>query len=143
MCERLKGMASDTSLVHEFPNSYLLLGAHNYYRGYCILVLKEHVRELHELTITYQAEFNQELMLATSAIAKAFSPWKINHASLANQVQHIHWHIIPRYEDDPDHFQHPWLHEHEFMQHPLSEDAKAELIALIRSHLSLPETKLI
>jgi len=28
-------------------------------------------------------------------------PTKINLASLGNQVPHLHWHIIPRYEDDP------------------------------------------
>lgn len=142
LCERIKDIESDASLVYEFPHSYLLLGAHGFYRGYCVLVLKQHVRELHELDDATQIEFNRELMAATTAIAKAFTPWKINHASLANQVQHIHWHIIPRYQDDPDHRQHPWLHEQEFTQHHLSEDQKTKLIASIRGHLLLPETKL-
>jgi diadenosine tetraphosphate (Ap4A) HIT family hydrolase len=27
-------------------------------------------------------------------------PKKINLAALGNQVPHIHWHVIPRFEDD-------------------------------------------
>lgn len=34
------------------------------------------------------------------AIADIMQPVKINLASLGNQVPHLHWHIIPRYEDD-------------------------------------------
>jgi len=28
-------------------------------------------------------------------------PDKINLASLGNQVPHLHWHVIPRFKDDP------------------------------------------
>ena len=34
-------------------------------------------------------------------IAGAMKPTKFNLASLGNQTPHLHWHIIPRYEDDP------------------------------------------
>jgi diadenosine tetraphosphate (Ap4A) HIT family hydrolase len=34
------------------------------------------------------------------AIRHVMQPAKINLASLGNQVPHLHWHIIPRYQDD-------------------------------------------
>ncbi len=27
---------------------------------------------------------------------------------------HVHWHIFPRYEDDPNLTSNPWLHAHRF-----------------------------
>ena len=33
-------------------------------------------------------------------------PDKVNLASFGNQVPHVHWHVIPRFADDP-HFPNP------------------------------------
>jgi diadenosine tetraphosphate (Ap4A) HIT family hydrolase len=40
------------------------------------------------------------------ALRAILLPHKINLASLGNQVPHLHWHVIPRFEDDP-HFPQP------------------------------------
>lgn len=135
ICDRLANANSDPALVHEFANSYLLLGNHQYYKGYCLLLFKEHVRELHELDEATQIALHMELMQATRAIALAFKPWKINHACLGNQDEHIHWHIIPRYLSDPDHKQHPWLHSAEFCKHIGDEADRIAAITLIRMNL--------
>jgi diadenosine tetraphosphate (Ap4A) HIT family hydrolase len=34
------------------------------------------------------------------AVRSVMHPKKINLAALGNQVPHIHWHVIPRFEDD-------------------------------------------
>jgi diadenosine tetraphosphate (Ap4A) HIT family hydrolase len=135
ICDRLASASADPALVHEFANSYLLLGNHQYYKGYCLLLFKEHVRELHELDEATQISLHMELMQATRAIAQAFKPWKINHACLGNQDEHIHWHIIPRYLSDPDYKQHPWLHSAEFCKHIGDEADRNAAIAAIRKHL--------
>ena len=31
----------------------------------------------------------------------AFRPRKLNYELLGNSVPHLHWHLIPRYSDDP------------------------------------------
>lgn len=137
ICDRLAKLKSsgDAALVYEFANSYLLLGNHQYFPGYCILLYKEHVRELHELSTTQQDALNRELMLATSAIAKSCKPWKINHACLGNRDQHIHWHIIPRYESEPDHQYDPWKHADEFSLWEIGAAKQLEQAALIRQYL--------
>jgi len=135
ICDRLAQITQDKALVHEFANSYLLLGNHQYYQGYCILLFKKHIRELHELDAGTQTALNAELMQATQAIVKAFNPWKMNHACLGNQDEHIHWHIIPRYLSDPDHKQHPWLHADEFCHHIADDNEMKSAIAAIRKHL--------
>jgi diadenosine tetraphosphate (Ap4A) HIT family hydrolase len=34
------------------------------------------------------------------ALREIFNPDKINLASLGNKTPHIHWHVIPRFEND-------------------------------------------
>ena len=36
------------------------------------------------------------------------SPAKVNLASLGTQVPHLHWHVIPRFTDDPHYPQPIW-----------------------------------
>ncbi len=136
ICDRLDKIATDAALVHEFANSYLLLGNHQYFEGYCVLVYKRHVRELHELDLDIQTALNHELMIATQAVVRAFKPWKMNHACLGNRDQHIHWHIIPRYESEADHQHDPWKHADEFDNWKITDSQKQELIALIQEYIT-------
>ena len=123
------------SLIHEFKHSILVLGDHQYFKGYCVLILKTHVRELHELGAEFQKELFGELMMAGQAVFEAFKPWKMNYSCYGNQVPHVHWHIFPRYESDPDRLKQPWHHSAEFDKHPTREEEKTERIPLIQSRL--------
>jgi diadenosine tetraphosphate (Ap4A) HIT family hydrolase len=38
----------------------------------------------------------------------------MNTCSLGNVVDHIHWHFFPRYKDDPDFKNPPWLQMDKF-----------------------------
>lgn len=136
ICNRLKSFEADPALVHEFENSILVVGAHQYYPGYCVLYLKKHVRELHDIDPELQAQFYMELLQATKAVSMAYMPWKINHASLGNVVGHVHWHIIPRYADDPQRENHPWIHEADFGQYVPTIEQYRAIAARIREYLS-------
>ncbi len=137
LCNRLALLKqkADPAVVHEFENSILVLGEHQFYQGYCVLILKQHFREIHELSPEIQTEFHQELMQATQAIAMAFQPWKINHASLGNVVEHVHWHIFPRYLSDPQHQAHPWIHEAGFNLHIPDPLQIRDVVSKISEHL--------
>ncbi len=138
ICERVKSAqdGKNPTLIHEFKNSFLVLGDHQYYKGYCVLILKEHVRELHELDPEQQREMFEELMRAGRAVFEAFKPWKMNYSCYGNQVPHIHWHLFPRYESDPDHLRQPWHNSSQFEKFPLQEADRLERIKLIRSKLN-------
>lgn len=138
ICERVaRSQAGENPhLVYEFPNSVLVVGDHQYFEGYCILLLKEHVRELHEIEPAVRDALFREMMAATEAIAAAYHPWKMNHACLGNQDPHVHWHLFPRYETDPDHKNHPFLHSGEFAAYTIDAAAAREVAARIRAHLA-------
>ena len=46
------------------------------------------------------------VFIVEQAIRELFKPDKINLASFGNMVPHVHWHIIPRWQDDR-HFPEP------------------------------------
>lgn len=130
--ERARGMPY---LIHEFPLSYFIVGDHQYHRGYSLLVLKRHVRELHELPRREQDGLWRELMTATQALVKTIAPWKMNHACLGNTDEHVHWHLHPRYESDPDHHAQPWMRSDQWKDHLIGPDAARTLAAAIRANL--------
>lgn len=105
-------------LIHEFSHSYWLFGQHQFYRGYSVLVLKQHARELHALPADIHEGVWRELMQVGAAIDKIFQPWKLNYASYGNQVEHIHWHIFPRYVDELTRKNCPFSNEAEFKKYP-------------------------
>lgn len=114
-------------LIHDFGSTILIAGDHQHYPGYCLLLLKQHHREMHDLSHPIQEQIFRDLMTAASAIAKAYKPWKMNYASLGNQVEHLHWHLMPRYESDPKHRDHPWANAAQF-SHSLTTPESASSI---------------
>ena len=42
-----------------------------------------------------------------------FRSVRINYENLGNQLHHIHWHVIPRYADEPEKLRtaHPWAYD--------------------------------
>ena len=105
ICERvdLCRRGENPYLIKEFKNSYFVIGDHQFYKGYSLLLFKRHVRELHELEMEEYIGLSKELLIANKAIHKTFNPWKMNNQCLGNKDQHVHWHILPRYEDDEYH----------------------------------------
>ena len=124
--------------IHEFEHSVLVVGDHQFHRGYCLLLLKDHVRELHELEEGVFVALSLELIRAGRAVAETFKPWKMNYSCYGNLDPHIHWHLFPRYESEPDHLNHPWLHASEFKDHLIDADMARSLAGRIKANLVVP-----
>jgi len=134
LCERVKitGEGKYPYLIHEFKNSYLMLGEHQFFKGYCVLLAKDHHKEMTELPANIQSEIFQELMSAQRALEAEFKPTKMNLCSLGNVVPHIHWHLFPRYQSDPEFMDPPWLRMKDFSKASISPDEAKERIVRIR-----------
>jgi diadenosine tetraphosphate (Ap4A) HIT family hydrolase len=59
-----------------------------------------------DLTDTDRIHCMHVVTVVERVLRTALRPLKINMASLGNKVAHVHWHIIPRFADDP-HFPEP------------------------------------
>lgn len=121
--------------IHEFEHSIFIVGDHQFHKGYSLLLLKNHVRELHELTPSVQVELFQELMKAGRALVDTFHPWKMNYSCYGNLDPHIHWHLFPRYDSESDYLNHPWLHATEFKDHLIDSQAAQHLADMIKANL--------
>jgi diadenosine tetraphosphate (Ap4A) HIT family hydrolase len=101
-------------LIHEFKHSFLYLGEHQFYPGYCVLVTKQHFKEMTDIPRDIRLEFFDEMTLTSKAIENVMQPTKMNLCSLGNVVPHMHWHYFPRFSSDPNFTNPPWLQMHEF-----------------------------
>lgn len=87
--------------IKELKTGYIVLGDHQFFKGYILFLCKKHKTELHQLKPKFRRQFLYEMSLAAQAIYEAFKPYKLNYELLGNTDQHMHWHIFPRYKNDP------------------------------------------
>jgi len=65
------------------------------------VIWNSHVREMTDLDAAERAACMQAVFDCELALRDVVRPDKINVASLGNVVPHLHWHVVPRYRDDP------------------------------------------
>jgi diadenosine tetraphosphate (Ap4A) HIT family hydrolase len=110
-CSKLAALDQlpDHEVVWRFPHSVALLGPWQFYRGYCVLVSRQHATELSGLEDGPRRAYLDEMCLMARAIESAYRPAKLNYELLGNQVGHLHWHLFPRYAGDPEARKPVWL----------------------------------
>lgn len=69
--------------------------------GFCRVIWNEHIKELTDLSPIDRQRFMEVVFHVETALRASLSPHKMNVASLGNLTPHLHWHVIPRFADDP------------------------------------------
>ncbi len=75
------------------------------YPAYCRVELLEHIKEMTDLPPLQRAKMMKTVFAVELALREVTLADKINLASLGNKTPHVHWHVIPRFENDK-HFPH-------------------------------------
>ena len=70
------------------------------YAGYCRVIWNAHVREMTDLDGAAREHCMRVVWAVEQALRRVLNPHKINLASFGNMTPHVHWHVIPRFEDD-------------------------------------------
>ncbi|HXH76847.1 MAG TPA: HIT family protein [Bacteriovoracaceae bacterium] len=138
LCERVKitSQGKYPFLIHEFENSYLMLGEHQYYAGYSVLVSKSHHKEMADIPSPEREILFQEMMKASKVIQAFFKPKKMNLCSLGNVVEHLHWHFFPRYADDANFTNPPWLQMDQFENARVTPEEVREVIESLKKEFA-------
>jgi diadenosine tetraphosphate (Ap4A) HIT family hydrolase len=76
------------------------------YPGFCRVIWNQHIKEMTDLADVERMHFMATVFSVEAAVRTALKPYKINLACLGNMTPHLHWHVIPRYEQDK-HFPQP------------------------------------
>lgn len=122
-----------TRRVALLPTSVAVLGNDQYYPGYTIVIARRHATELYHLPDEESAGYFHDMLRVARAIDRAMSPRKMNYELLGNTVEHLHWHLFPRYADDPNPTRPVWENDHPPRR--LAEEECARTIAAICRHL--------
>ncbi|MFC3899644.1 HIT family protein [Aliicoccus persicus] len=124
------------SIVYEDDDVIAFLDAFPISKGHTLVVPKKPIENIFEL----DAETGQKLMTKIQSVATAvnaaFEPKGMNilqnNGAFASQsVFHIHFHIIPRYEDRHDGLTLGWKTD----PHKYSEDEKSDIVKSIQEKL--------
>lgn len=112
--------------------STLFLFKEQTYHGRCVVAYKDHVNQLFELSDADRNAFMADVARVAKAISVAFSPVKINMGAYSDKLQHLHFHLAPKYVDGPD-------YGGTFQMNPqkvyLSEESYTEIITKIKAAL--------
>jgi len=103
-CELCAGDGGE--LVWRDEHCRVVLAKEPGYPGFCRAIWNAHVKEMTDLEPAQRAHLMNAVYAVESALREAMQPDKINLASLGNMAPHLHWHVIPRFRDDP-HFPNP------------------------------------
>ena len=136
MIDRIKAN-SFRDFVAELKSCYVILGDQQFYRGYCVLLAKLHATELYLMPAEAASLLSAEMRLVAEAIATVVKPWKMNYECLGNSEPHVHWHLLPRYENDELRRGPIWLRPESERKVPLDENDRSALIGSIRHQLAL------
>lgn len=135
-CQRIAEARAGTNpfFIAELRESIAVLHDHQAYEGWCVLLLKDHAEHVHLLTPARRTGLNEDMGRVADAIVRAFSPRRINYECLGNQLNHIHWHVIPRYEapKDPDPRMAIWVRPAAELQCGVDPKRRSELISRLR-----------
>ena len=97
-CEMLSEINNNFTFILKMKYGSLFLNHKQYYKGRCLFILNQHLENFHEIDDDIFYGFNTELKQIGNLINETFHPDLINYALLGNHVQHVHWHLIPRYK---------------------------------------------
>ena len=101
-CWICQSLSQDPHLVYyESKTSLAKLNPDQLFRGYTFLTLKQHAEHLHLLPTRVQKQYLNDVLQVARALAKALKPDRLNYELLGNAQAHLHWHIVPRYSNDP------------------------------------------
>ena len=137
-CDRLEGARAgrDPDFVASLPESSVFLADEQTYRGYCHVFMAEHAEQLDEVPIERQLRLWEDAARLATALRAELAPARINFACLGNFLTHVHWHVIPRYADDPE-SQHPiWVRPFAERRRTLPDAERRDLVRRLRGALA-------
>ena len=112
--------------------SSLILFKEQSHPGRVIVAYKDHVSELVDISDEERDLFFADVAKAAKAIHKAFNPDKVNYGAYGDGGCHLHFHLVPKYEDG---FEWKTVFQMNPAQTYLTEEAYAEMIQKIKDNL--------
>lgn len=101
-CQNNETLHSLMIEIAELSVSRVFIFKEQTYRGRCLVAYKDHVDDLNLLSDDNRNAFMSDVARVTRAMQKVFNPDKINYGAYSDTLEHLHFHLIPKYKDGPD-----------------------------------------
>lgn len=89
-------------LVASTGTSHVRLARNQAQRGYCLVILRDHVTDLADLDSAGLGGFWSDVQHSGRAIATVFASRKIDYLVMEHRMPHLHCHLLPQHHtDDP------------------------------------------
>jgi diadenosine tetraphosphate (Ap4A) HIT family hydrolase len=133
MCSRWEEEAD--LCIAELEYSFATLNRDQFFPGYTLVFTREHVTELFHLEPAVRQGVMEEVTRVAAALDRVYRPAKMNYELLGNMVPHMHWHLVPRFRQDPLWPRPIWSEPHR--EKLLEAEGYREAIERIRASLDL------
>ena len=121
-------------ILHQGAQFRVVLVQDDLYPGFCRVIWHQHVKEVTDLSELDRMLMMDVLWQVEHVVREVMQPEKINLASFGNMVPHLHWHIIPRYNDDA-HFPAPVWAEAKRVPNAASLTVRFERLPALRTKM--------
>jgi diadenosine tetraphosphate (Ap4A) HIT family hydrolase len=137
ICALIEGCRTGnlTDFVAELPHSFVILGDAQFYRGYCVVLARRHVNEIHLMPPDEARALFEETVAVGRTIALATHPLKLNYECLGNLEPHVHWHVVPRFEADTMRAAPIWIRSEAERKVTLEDSDRRALIRILAGDL--------
>ena len=101
-CQNNETLHSLMIEVAQLSVSRMFIFREQTYRGRCLVAYKDHVDDLNLLSDADRNAFMSDVAKVKRAMQAVFHPDKINYGAYSDTLEHLHFHLIPKYEGGPD-----------------------------------------
>ena len=119
--------------ILELKASKVYLFKEQSHLGRVIVASKYHVSEIVDLPRRDRQEFMDDVARVAEALHKLFKPKKVNYGAYGDTGCHLHFHLVPKYEDDA--FEWGGVFAMNPQRKFLSDAEYADLVAKIKAEL--------
>jgi diadenosine tetraphosphate (Ap4A) HIT family hydrolase len=100
-CEFCRHLADRSEALWASDHVFVRLGR-PHHRGHTEVILARHEEDLTRLSHLERDAFFDEMLFVAEVIRRVLQPDVVNYQLLGNWIPHLHWHIYPRFREDPD-----------------------------------------
>jgi len=122
----------DPSFILKLNGGTLYVNHSQTYLGRIMYVLNKHLTDVSDLANEddwWTDQLGGDIRMILKVLKTSFECDRIDLASLGNEVPHLHFHLIPRYVNEPNFSEAPWPHK----KYIISKDVQAKIAESLRN----------
>ena len=96
-------LKNDPTTLIKMQSGFACMGFNQFLEGYCVLFSDPVVPSLNDLSTQNRTQFLLDMSIVGDAIIEVCQPLRVNYGILGNSHPHLHAHLFPRYETEPEH----------------------------------------